>query len=281
MTFGTFIDPDDRLKELADPNQKMGIPILGGYRAERDWDAYMGRSRIFDRIAHRLNQLDIPYEDQCSAKYYFDIVNALRDFNGEFNRVVEVGVFMGGASAILGGCVQAFDFDLDLVDIDDRCLHFAYERIRRTHPEAIGRVRMFHGDLPAYVSNILSHEPAQCIIHHDGDHQFSQVVKDMASLSYVAEKVHAIIVQDTHLRGHAKYMNFVDMALYAVFGLDLNYAPIGEAYGEHDFRTSPDQYHGNYFVAGSPEGFVLPMAMNEFRYPHPSMSLETLQQQAV
>jgi hypothetical protein len=66
------------------------------------------------------------------------------------------------------------------------------------------------------------------------------------------------------------------MALYAVFGLDLNYAPIGARHPEGGPATSPNRWQGNYFTPGQYEGFVLPMAMNEFHYPHPSMTLEPL-----
>jgi hypothetical protein len=280
MTFGAFIEPDAELADLADPNEKLGIPIYSGHKAIRHSGNLAGRSRIFDALAAQLKQFRVSYEDQCSAQYYFDLVTTLRDFNGEFDRLVEVGVYMGGSSAIFGGCLERFDYDLDLVDIDARFLRFAHERIRRLFPEAIGRVRLFHGDLPSYVRNVLMHEEARCVVHHDGAHDFNQVVKDFASLSYVKEKLHAVIAQDTHLRGTLDNMNFVDMALYAVFGLDLNYAPIGAVYEEWDGRTEPNQYQGNYFVPGQHEGFVLPMAMNEFRYPHPSIKLEALLQEA-
>ena len=280
MTFGAFIEPDRDLEELQDPNQKLGIPIYSGYKAAGQWKSMRGRNRIFDDLADRLKALDIPYEDQCSAKYYYDLVSTLRDFNGEFDRLVEVGVYMGGSSVIFGGCADRFHYDLDLVDIDPNFLRFAYERIRRTTPDAVHRVRLFHGDLPSYVSNVLMREDSRCVVHHDGAHDFNQVVKDLASLSYVADKLHAIIAQDTHLRGTIEHMNFVDMALYAVFGLDLAHAPIGEVYQDWDGRTNPNEYQGNYFRAGAPEGFVLPMAMNQFHYPHPSLKLESLLQAA-
>ena len=280
MTFGAFIEPDADLADLADPNEKLGIPIYSGHKAARHFRGFKGQSRIFDGIASRLRKLDIASEDQCSAKYYFDLVNTLRDFNGEFDRLVEVGVYMGGSSVIFAGCAERFDYDLDLIDIDPRFLRFSHERIRRTYPEATGRIRLFHGDLPAYVRNVLMREEARCVIHHDGAHDFNQVVKDMASLSYVQEKLHAIIAQDTHLRGTVDNMNFVDMAMYAVFGLDLAYAPIGEAYQEWDGRTNPNPYQGNYFVANAPEGFVLPMSMNRFHYPHPQIGIDSLQQAA-
>lgn len=274
MTFGTFVSPDASLEPLSDPAANLEVTIYSGYRGLKNAQEFQGRNRIFDSIIERSDIVDLNCEDQCSAKYYFDLVQTLRDLNGEFDRVVEVGVYLGGASSVISGCIDNFDFDLDLVDIYLPHLHFAYERIRRLYPESIGRVRLFHGDLPSYVRHVLDERDGKYLIHHDGAHDFEQVVRDMASLSFIQERLCAVVAQDTHLRGAAKYMNFVDMAMYAVFGLDLQYAPIGTAYAAYDSRTDPNQYQGNYFMPDTPEGFVLPMNVNRFRYPHPAMSID-------
>jgi cephalosporin hydroxylase len=271
-----FIEPDLSLAELQDPNDKMKIPVLSGSKATLKTDLSLkNHSRIFDDLAAKLYDFEGNYEDQCSGQYYFDLVKTLRDLNGEYDRVVEVGVYMGGSSSVFGGLIDKFDYDLDMVDIDERCLRYSYERIRRVFPDAAKRVRLFHGDLPHYVATVLSNEDAKCLVHHDGAHDFNQVVKDLSSLYFVREKVHAIVAQDTHLRGTAEHMNFVDLALYAVFGTDLKYAPIGRSYGEWDTRTSPNEYQGNYFVPDAPEGIVVPLALNPFLYPHPSMELKS------
>lgn len=275
MTFGTFIQPASEDRDADDLAARLQIQIYSGYTARGDMRSLIGQNRVFDRIAEKVRGLDLAYEDQCSAKYYFDLVRTLRDCNGEFDRVVEVGVFMGGASSFLAGCIEPFDFDLDLVDVSEKFLRFAHERVRRMYPEAAKRIRLFHGDLPSYVRAVMLEETAgKAIVHHDGAHDFEQVVKDMASLYYVQERVHAVIAQDTHLRGTIKHMNFVDMALYAVFGTELSYAPIGSAYAGHDSRTEPNQYQGNYFMPDVPEGVVIPMAANRFHYPHPSLSID-------
>ena len=276
MTFGSFIEPDAELETLDDPNEKLKVPVYSGYKAIRNGINFLGRNKIFDDIYKKTKRYRGAYEDQCSTDYYFDLVTTMRDFAGEYDRVVEVGVYMGGASTIFAGCSGWFDFDIDMVDIDANCLRYSYERVRRMYPEAAKRVRLFHGDLPSYVNAVMLHDAKRSVIHHDGAHDFNQVVKDLAALSYVQDRLHAVICQDTHLRGTIEKMNFVDMALYAVFGLDLNYAPIGAVCEEHDFRTSPNQWQGNYFQPGAYEGFVLPMSMNEFRYPHPSLQLESL-----
>ena len=274
MTYGTFIAPDHSLARETDLAARLKVQVHSGYRAIDEGGQFRGQNRIFDDILERAQAFDVAYEDQCSARYYFDLVRTLRDFNGEFERVVEVGVYMGGSSGVLGGCIGPFDFDLDMIDIHANRLHFAHERIRRMYPEAARRVRLFHGDVAHYVAAIRHEAPRSTIVHHDGSHAFDQVVKDMAALSFVRDQLCAIIAQDTHLRGRIEHMNFVDMALYAVFGLDMAYAPIGTAYAVTDDRINPNPYQGNYFMPDAAEGFVLPMHLNEFRYPHPDLRIE-------
>lgn len=276
-TFGSFIQPDRSLETMNDPNEKLGCVVYSGFRAVNQAPGLglLGQSRIFDAIWQRWRETPLTCEDQCSAQYYFDIVRTLRDFNGEFGHVVEVGCYLGGASSILAGCMDRFDFTLDIVDISPQFLLYSYERLRRMYPDAAGRVRLFHGDLPSYVREVMMTQPRKgTIIHHDGAHDFNQVVKDMAALSFVREQLYAIIAQDTHLRGTVKHMNFVDMALYAVFGTDLTYCPIGARYEEESPVTHPNRYQGNYFIPGQAEGYVLPMGLNSFRYPHPALSID-------
>nr|WP_299914110.1 class I SAM-dependent methyltransferase [Sphingomonas bacterium] len=189
--------------------------------------------------------------------------------------MIEVGCFMGGSSSILAGCMDRLDFTLDLIDIHPNRLHFSYERVRRMFPDAVARVRLFHGDLAHYVRSVMMVEaPRSTVVHHDGSHEFKQVVKDMASLYYVRQQLFAVIAQDTHLRGSIDSTAFVDMALYAVFGTDLNYCPIGAVYPAGDPICDPNRFEGHYFVPGCHEGIVIPMSCNEFRYPHPLQAME-------
>ncbi|MEO0908030.1 MAG: class I SAM-dependent methyltransferase [Pseudomonadota bacterium] len=278
---GHFIDPDPSLEGHSSPHEALGLPIYSGYRAINESHGFKGQFRIFDEIIEGASAFEVPYEDQCSADYYFDIVRTLRDLNGEYDRVVEVGVFMGGASVMLAGCSDRFDFDLDLVDIDANFLRFTYERIRRCFPEATGRIRLFHGDLPSYVKEVMladgvDKHGGRSLIHHDGAHDFNQVVKDLSAISFVRDQVHSIIAQDTHLRGTLTEMNFVDMALSAVFGTGLTFVPIGKVYHEADSRTNPNEYQGNYFRPGISEGMIVPMAANRFHYPHPQATFEEM-----
>lgn len=275
MAPGTFISSDPSLAALAEPNDKLNCTVFSGGRAIQAGQSMLGRNAIFDDIWQRWTETPLACEDQCSAQYYFDLVRTLRDFNGEFNHVVEIGCYMGGATSILAGCMDRFDFTLDIVDLNAGFLRYAHERVRRMYPQAAGRIRLFHGDMPSYVRHVMLTEAARkTIVHHDGAHHFEQVVKDMAALYYAQDQLCAIIAQDTHLRGTPKHMNFVDMALYAVFGKELNYAPIGAAYDLYDPVTQPNMYQGNYFVPDAPEGFVLPMHCNAFHYPHEMLSID-------
>ncbi|WP_010164356.1 hypothetical protein [Sphingomonas sp. PAMC 26617] len=274
-SFGTFIEPDVTLQGCADPAAALDIRVLSGYQARHELTSQTHQNRIVDSIVSRIGNLSLNYEDQCSPQYYTDLITTLRDMNGQFDRLVEVGVFMGGSSCYFAGCSQFFDFDIDMVDVNIAYLKFAYERVRRTYPEAVGRIRLFHGDLPSYTRHVLSEDQnRRYIVHHDGAHNFDQVVKDMSALYYVREQIFAVIAQDTHLRGAIKHMNFVDLALYAVFGTDLKFAPIGAVYGDETERTRPNRYEGNYFMAGCHEGVVLPMAANRFVYPHPDLCID-------
>lgn len=185
---------------------------------------------------------------------------------------------MGGASSVIAGCAERFDFDIDLVDISAEFLQFSHERIRRAFPGAAGRVRLFHGDVPSYVKQVMLEESGgRSLLHHDGAHDFNQVVTDLTALSFVRANLHSIIAQDTHLRDDLEHMNFVDLALKAVFGSDFNYMPIGKIYDPGDREmTSPNRFQGNYFLPGVPEGMVLPLHANRFHYPHPSMGFDAL-----
>lgn len=275
---GQFISPDPSLETSDAPHEALQLPIYSGYKSVAGAPAFAGKFRIFDEIMAQAQSFDVPYEDQCSVEYYFDLVRTMRDLNGEYDRVVEVGVFMGGASVMLAGCSERFDFDIDLVDIHPGFLRFSYERIRRCYPEAAKRVRLYHGEVADYVRDVMLPDPSgsKSILHHDGAHDFNQVVRDLTALSFVPEKLHSIVAQDTHLRGSLDHMNFVDMAIAAVFGTDLTFVPIGRVFNEFESGTFPNKYQGNYFMIGVAEGMAIPIAANPFQYPHPQAKFEDL-----
>ncbi len=274
-TWGTFLEPDAALRDLADPASHLNVTIHSGIRASLA--SLRVGNRVFESIARRIRDTPIACEDQCSAKYYFDAFEVVRAHFGRVNRIVEVGVYMGGASTVFAGCAGPMDLGLDLVDVNERFLRFTHERIRRTFPEAMERVRLFHGDLPTYVHRVLAAEPdAAALVHHDGSHRFDQVVKDLASLSFVRDRLRGILIQDTHLRGRVEFMNFVDAAVYAVFGFDVRCTPIGTSYPPGHPNLEPNRYQGNYFLPDTAEGMFVPIEGNTFRYPHPSIPLEAL-----
>ncbi|TDD81823.1 class I SAM-dependent methyltransferase [Actinomadura rubrisoli] len=273
-TWGTFLEPDPALTDAESPHEALNIPILSGHHA--DLKTFAGRNTIFDRTAARIERVDLAYEDQCSAYSYFDLFGRVEHSHAELTRLVDVGVFMGGSSAILAGCVEPMGLELDLIDVNDAYLQFTYERLRRLFPRAMSRVRMFHGDLPTYVGNVLSAEPqTRALVHHDGAHNFDQVVRDLSSLFFARDRVHSVAIQETHLRGDIAYLNFVDAAVYAVFGIGVKYEPLGANFPPDAPVTSPNQWDGNYFLAGQPEGMYVVLDGADWKYPHPTMELES------
>lgn len=268
-----FIQADPALAHL-DTNelhQKLDIPISSGHRA--NFSAYHDKNVYFNRIVERIAKFEAGYEDQCSPAYYWDLFNCIFQFRDKLTRVIDLGVFMGGSSVILAGCAEEFGLQLDLIDIGSRYLNFGYERIRRTYPEQAAKIRLYNGDLPTYVRDVIRPEQgARILVHHDASHDFAQVVRDFSSLFYVKDQIHSIAIQDTNLRGQPDYANagrFVDAAAYAVFGFKMNYAPIGTTYTENDtWMTMPNKFQGNYVLVGAPEGWFIPLEYNTFKYPH-------------
>ncbi|QPF83416.1 hypothetical protein IC762_27455 [Bradyrhizobium genosp. L] len=268
-----FIEPSSGIQHLdaTDIQKQLGIQIYSGHRA--NLAAYRGKNAHFDRIAERAARFDVGYEDQCSAAYYWDLFNCIFAFREKLTKVVDLGVYMGGSSVILAGCAHEFNFQIDLIDIDDKYLHFGHERVRRTYPEQADNVRLYGGDLPTYVRDVLCKEQGSCILlHHDASHEFGQVVRDLSSLFYVKDQIHSVAIQDTNLRGQPDFSNagrFVDAAAYAVFGFNMKYVPIGTTFGENDtLMTMPNRFQGNYVLPGMPEGWFIPLEHNTFKYPH-------------
>lgn len=273
-TWGTFLDPDPALEDAENPHEVLGIPILSGHHA--DLGAFAGRNAVFDRITSRSQDVTLAYEDQCSARHYYDLFGCVEREHGALTRLVDVGVFMGGSATVLAGCVEPMGLELDLVDVNAVFLQFARERVRRTFPRGMSRVRMFHGDLPTYVANVLQHEPGtSALVHHDGAHDFNQVVKDLSSLYFARDRVHGVVLQATHLRGDISYLNFVDAAVYAMFGVGVKYEAVGAKFPRDAPVTNPNRWNGNYFLPETPEGMYIPFDGVEWKYPHPTMELES------
>lgn len=272
-TWGTFLAPDPALADVVNLHEALDIPVYSGHRA--DLKTFAGQNTIFDRVAARIEASQVAYEDQCSAYHYFDLFGRVERTHQELTRLVDVGVFMGGSAGFLAGCVEPMGLELDLVDVNQAYLRFTHERLRRLFPNAMSRVRMFHGDLPTYVSTVLMAErQTHAFVHHDAAHDFTQVVKDLSSLYFARDRVHGLAIQATHLRGPIEHNNFVDAAVYAMFGVDVHHEPLGANFPPDAPVTHPNQWDGNYFLAGQPEGMYIPFAGLTWKYPHPSMDLD-------
>ena len=266
-----FMTPPEPLPEGRNPADLVTIEVP---RRKVNHDEHAG-NRIWNDIARSINTYPFLTSDQCSPKHYRDVFEFLRLNNGVVRRVAECGVFHGGMSVLLAGCALAFDLRIDLIDVNPECLLASYHRIRATFPEALDRVRLFWGELPNFVQAV-AEDPDfdDAVIHHDGSHTFNVVVRDLSSLYFLRNKLHAVLIQDTHLRNSdVNNFCFVDAAVAAVFGHDLRYQPIGAVYAN---TSHPNGYRRGeqdnvYFVKDRSEGMMIPLAENEFLYPHPNI----------
>jgi hypothetical protein len=271
-----FIEPDRTLdnRSFDELHSLLNIPIYSGFRAEFPFDDFPDAH--FHELLSKIT-IASGYEDQCSAKYYFDMYNIIVNGGEPVDRIIEVGVYMGGASVILAGCAEKLDAELVLIDIEARHLQFSYQRLARDFPQVLDRVRLFHGDLPTYVRDVLLPEQlaSRLMVQLDGSHAFPEVIRDLGTLSYVRDRLVGIMAQDTHLRGGPLGVRFIDSALHGIFSGDFQYLAMGTVYQEWQTEmTTPNNFGGNYFLAGQPEGMYLPMSHNEFKYPHPTIGIE-------
>ena len=252
----------------------LGIKKRTGHRAHLG--KHIGKIREFDFVLNSVELIEPDfYIDQCSEDHYFDLFRLSRESLA--TKMVDVGVFLGGSSSILAGSAYFAGASLDLVDINEAYLRFTYERIRRTYPNHQGKIRMWLGDFVSYVRDVMRNEGDNTtFIHHDGSHEFYQVVKDLSSMSFVKEQIHSIIIQDTHLRGKLDQngANFVDAAVVAVFGTNFEFDPVGTIFSSGCPESFPNKFEGNYFLPSKPEGMHILMNNVEFQYPHPTVSIE-------
>ncbi len=273
---GAFIEPDRRLETVDDPLGILGQRTYSGYRSVIHMGGLLGRNPILDAVIWRTHDSTLNYEDQCSATYYADLSDDLLRRTGSLGRIVEVGVFQGGASVFLASAAMHAGIPLDLVDIDANFLRFSFERVRRTFPQFAGKIRLFQGNLAQYIQTVtLPEETGNIYLHHDASHEFKQVVKDLSAVSFARRKIDVLAIQDTNLRGRIEYCNFVDAAIWAVFGRDVLTTPIGTSYrSDQTEMVEPNWVQGNYFLPDVPEGAIIDLRENDFRYPHPSMTLD-------
>lgn len=270
-----FVEPDPSLQEIPFPqlHKHLNIPIFSGWRC--NFTSVARRDKEFDATTAKILTINDGYEDQCTDKHYFDLFQAARQSKAK--RIVDVGVFMGGSSCVLSGAAELANGQVDLVDLNWHYLQFTRERLRRIYPKFASNIRIYHGTFPTYVKNVMMKEQAPTFIHHDGAHEFYLVVKDLASMFFVRDQINTIVVQDTHLRGPLGKDggNFVDAALVAVFGANALSTPLGAIYTPKDTHLiTPNQYQGNYFLAGRPEAIKLDVRRAEFLFPHPSFTID-------
>lgn len=273
--WGTFISPDPELAQIADPNEKLKVYIPSGNKA--DFSHVVGHNPMFDSIVRKIvAQRDtMTYEEQCSGKYYFDCFTIIQQLRSGINRIVEAGPYLGGASCVFAGCVEEFGIELDLIDAKKEFLLYTHERIRRAFPNAVSKVRLFYGNMHAYITNVVQKEnQTKILFHHDAGHNYNQVLNDLASLYFVKDKVTGLIIQDTHLRSAnvGNYI-FVDAAVFSAFGFNAKYLGIGVQFPQ---TTQPAYAGQTYFLEKNPEGFFIPFDQNSFQYPHPTMKLEDM-----
>lgn len=275
--WGTFLAPDINLQHCANLNDASPVRTISGIQA--DFNPWLHKNAAFDYTIQKIHEQrnSIRFEDQCSAKYYFDIFNVVQASLPNINRIAEVGVYMGGSSCIFAGSIQNTNVELDLIDANRHYLQFTYERIRRLFPDVAARTRMFLGDLPMYVRNVMLKEATYgYMVHHDAAHMFNPVVRDLAALYYAKNKINALMIQDTHLRaGNINSYLFVDAALFAVFGGNLPVAELGIKFAQVTMPAFEYSTHGTYFAPDQAEGMYIPFENIKFRYPHPSISFES------
>lgn len=273
--WGTFISPDKELESLENPNDKLNVFIPSGIKA--DFTGVMGINNKFDAIVNKiiLQRDKMSYEEQCSGQYYFDCFIIVEKLQKQIARIAEVGTYLGGASCIFAGCAEEFNIELDLIEAKKEFLLYTYERLRRAFPNAAKKVRLFYGNMHAYITNVVQKEKqTKIMFHHDAGHNYNQVLNDIASLYFVREKTTGLIIQDTHLRS-AKVDNFifVDAAVFSAFGFAAKFTEIGMKYSQ---TTQPNYKGQTYFIDQHPEGFFIPFAENSFQFPHPTMTLEEI-----
>jgi hypothetical protein len=305
-----LLKPDPEFASLSPADLCGRLQITFHQAIQAYVESFLGRNQGFDRIIQRHKVLGEVCNDQCSPEYYFDLYTAFSELlqappvqqvsspgrrarllaalrasapqippltqpQPVFSppkRIVEVGVFMGGASVVLAGLASEHNLKLDLVDINDSYLRFARERARRAFPEV--KIRCFQGGLAEYVAQVLLPEGGgDLLVQHDASHAFEQVVKDLAALSFVRERVHALAIQDTNLRGRPPHLNFVDAAVHAVLGNTVPYRDMG-ILPTDERMLRPNAFEGNYFLADRAEGMLLLLRELGFRYPHPDLKLE-------
>lgn len=249
------------------------IAIVDGLlqsRHRHDFSSVMGHNDVFDEYVAVMNACQMPTEDQCTEQWYYDVFTHFLRTNGQTRHVVEVGCLTGGSSRWLYVASRLCNFTLDIVDANINYLAYARARMIDTFGEIADNVRFFHGDVPIYIKQVaIAEQRSRVTFHHDGAHTFNECVQDFASMSFIRQNLKHVIIQDTNLRSaRMDLYSFVDMAAYAVFGLNCPYDSIGKKLS----LETPMWGDRIYFEVSEPEGKIIDVSQVTFKFPHPSIS---------
>lgn len=259
--WGNFISPSKNIP-LSSPTNKKTI--------NTDLSYYASQSPHFAEIARVLqNHLS----DYYSAKYLFDCASILQKHVGTIQKLVEVSPKFGDLSCLFAETSNHMDIAYDIVDTDKNNLLNIYEKIQSLFPQAINRVRLFFGDLPIYIKKEIISSPVINLIHYQSQN-FNDAVKDLAATFHARNNIFGTIVHGTHMRTtNMQYHAFVDAALYAIFGKNMQFLKLGE---EATHATEPDVQHNppRYYASNRVDGMYVPYSKNIFHYPHPDSELD-------
>lgn len=202
-TFGQFVQPSEIDCESDTNNLAKKYRIAGSltktnYSHHRELFS-RNRNHKFADYLDKISRCQHPNVEQCSPKYYYDLINYLTQ-QSQIKHICDVGVYLGGSAAYLAQAVVDLDITLDLIDVNLMCLGFTYERIVSIVPEAASRIRIFHGDFPAYVAagHLSTRQYQSVFAQFDASHRFPDVVKDMVCIAKEKAYFHGFSIQDTH-----------------------------------------------------------------------------------
>lgn len=255
--------------------EAQALDIVGGLlqsRHRHNYSSVAGLNDVFDEYVAVMNASRMAAEDQCTERWYYDVFTHFLSAAGETRHVVEVGCFTGSSSRWLYVASRLCNFTLDIVDANINFLAYARARMIETFGELADNVRFFHGDVPTYVRNAaIPEQRSRVSFHHDGAHTFNECLQDFASMSFIKDNLKHVIIQDTNHRSAVMdYYAFVDMAAYAVFGLDCPYRPIGQKLSV----SNPVFDAKIYFEDSEPEGKIIDISKANFRVPHRSVTAD-------
>lgn len=273
-SWGSFIQYQE--SPLSYPPQKKPFHIP--YKEKIDF-ANANGSPIFQDILNKINSANPDKQFfRSSSKFYIEsfdlLVNNILMHKNHQQRIVEIGPQFGDLSCQLAGLLNHCNVTLDLVDIDKENLYYAYKNISAVFPEVLPRVRLFYGDLPIYIKNVINQTNDLNNLFYQGSYNFNDVIRDLGSTYFAKDKIAGIFISNTHLRNtNMNYYPFIDAAIYALFGMDVKFFKLGEEKYE-ETALQQDVMHATYLSRNRVDGMYIPLSHNQFRYPHPNNKLD-------